>query len=421
MASDRIGRRGVLGSGLALGAAALAPRALGGCDQGDAPRGAPAPLAQDGVVVARIPDDGRFYYMHDPGMACMPDGAIVVAAPCLERPTRTSFAVASWRTFVARSTDRGRTFQPMPTLPYSDGSPFVHDGRLYMFVQPEKWRDVSIVRSDDLGATWTPPSRLFAGAYWNADAPVVLDRGRLLWAVHTRDYQGGVVVLAADPARDLLDPATWRMSSEAVRPTTPAALLPPGKDGKGDWWLEPNVVVVRGKVRVILRTILGDYATSGLAAFCDLTDEPGRFALDFTQLHPMACGQCKVYVVWDEPSGLFWMLGNLPADTQERVFDWRAVREGGFLGGGGNDRRFLVLSYSVDAMSWFTAGVVARTQNLHQSYMYPSADIDGPDLVLVSRTSRNGRDQHDADTVTFHRVRDFRSLAMDLRHTEART
>ena len=52
--------------------------------------------------------------------------------------------------------------------------------------------------------------------------------------------------------------------------------------------------------------------------------------------------------------------------------------------------------------------------DVHRSFMYPSAAIHGGDLVLLSRTSRDSRDQHDADLCTIHRVRDFRSLAMDL-------
>ena len=50
--------------------------------------------------------------------------------------------------------------------------------------------------------------------------------------------------------------------------------------------------------------------------------------------------------------------------------------------------------------------------------MYPCAVVDGDDLVLLSctstSTSRDSRDQRDADLCTIHRVRDFRSLAMDL-------
>jgi hypothetical protein len=41
----------------------------------------------------------------------------------------------------------------------------------------------------------------------------------------------------------------------------------------------------------------------------------------------------------------------------------------------------------------------------------PSMLIDGDDLVILSRTSRDAANQHDADLATFHRVRDFRPLA----------
>ena len=47
--------------------------------------------------------------------------------------------------------------------------------------------------------------------------------------------------------------------------------------------------------------------------------------------------------------------------------------------------------------------------------MYPSAVIDNDDLVVLSRTSRDAADQHDADLCTIHRVSNFRSLAMDLK------
>jgi hypothetical protein len=47
--------------------------------------------------------------------------------------------------------------------------------------------------------------------------------------------------------------------------------------------------------------------------------------------------------------------------------------------------------------------------------MYPSAVIDGDDIALIARTSQSGRNQHDADLCTFHRIRNFRTLAMDLR------
>ncbi len=47
--------------------------------------------------------------------------------------------------------------------------------------------------------------------------------------------------------------------------------------------------------------------------------------------------------------------------------------------------------------------------------MYAGPLIDGDDLLILSRTSSSeAGSQHDADLVTFHRVRNFRSLALNL-------
>jgi len=73
-----------------------------------------------------------------------------------------------------------------------------------------------------------------------------------------------------------------------------------------------------------------------------------------------------------------------------------------------------MLWYACDALNWFPAGCIAIAEKLTQSFMYPSIVIDGDDLAIISRTSLHAIDQHDADLVTFHRVCDFRSLAMDI-------
>jgi hypothetical protein len=422
MADFRIGRRELLGSTVVLGAAALA-----GCDEKGSAVPAAAdggtvpvvdrakPLAQDYTIAARVPADGRVHYMHDPGMARLPSGAILVAAPCLERPDAASFDVVAWQTFIARSTDGGLTFSTVATLPYSDGTPFVSGGRLYMFVQRTKWEDVLLTTSDDEGGTWSEPVTLFRGSYWNCSTAMVEENGRLYWALQTRGYRGGVVVIAGDTTKGLLDPASWTMSSEAVQPATPPALVSGRNKDAEDWWLEPNIVSVRGRMRLFLRTILDGYAATSLAAVCELTRDGNAMTLAFSHFAAVPGAQNKCFVLRDEPSRLFWMLSNLAADSEGAVFDWDAVRRtGGFLAGPGNDRRFLVLSYSVDALNWFPAGCVAKTNDLHQSFMYPAAAVDGDDLVLISRTSVHGRDQHDADLVTFHRIRGFRALAMDL-------
>ena len=87
----------------------------------------------------------------------------------------------------------------------------------------------------------------------------------------------------------------------------------------------------------------------------------------------------------------------------------------GFHQAPGNERRILMLLYSLDALNWFQAGCIAMSRDPLQSYHYAAPLIDGDDLLILSRTSSpNARHQHDSDLVTFHRVRDFRSLALDL-------
>jgi hypothetical protein len=232
-----------------------------------------------------------------------------------------------------------------------------------------------------------------------------------------RGFDGGAVVIAADTSRDLMDPSTWTMSTEAghPHPQTPAALVRHLNPTAVDWWLEPNFVSVNGRLRVLLRTILDGYSSASLVMVCDLTHDDTGFSLSFVQFSAMPGAQNKFFILTDPETGMFWCISNLVADSQEIIYDWNAIRSGGhYLGGGGNDRRFLVLSYSADALNWFPAGTIAWTPNPHQSFMYPAAVIDGEDIALISRTSVNGGTQHDADLVTFHRVKNFRSLAMDL-------
>jgi len=125
-------------------------------------------------------------------------------------------------------------------------------------------------------------------------------------------------------------------------------------------------------------------------------------------------GQCKFFILYDDRSKLFWMLSNIPTDSQDLYNRKKELIESGFVAGPGNERRILVLHYGRDGLNWFPAGVVALWSSPLQAFMYPSAAIDGDDLVFISRTSRYAPNQHDADLATFHRIQDFRSLAVDL-------
>jgi hypothetical protein len=113
-----------------------------------------------------------------------------------------------------------------------------------------------------------------------------------------------------------------------------------------------------------------------------------------------------------------------------------SLADRGFSGTPGNMRRILMLNYSIDGLNWFQARCVAMSRNPLESFHYSSQVIVGDDLLVLSRSSIGAANQyrdytwnsgvasgkaklpynnHDSNMITLHRVKDFRSLALDLR------
>jgi hypothetical protein len=134
-------RRQFLGASVALGTAATSLKASKAADSSGscAARTMVEPLAQEYTIAVRqITKD---HYMHDPGMARLPDGTIFVAAPCNEwqhkrvlRNTRSKRHIVGRRLLLSRSSDGGKTWESLTPMPYGDATPFVHDDTLYMRV-----------------------------------------------------------------------------------------------------------------------------------------------------------------------------------------------------------------------------------------------------------------------------------------------
>ena len=97
-------------------------------------------------------------------------------------------------------------------------------------------------------------------------------------------------------------------------------------------------------------------------------------------------------MLYDPESQLYWLLHS---QTDGRM----------------NARRRLALSYSPDLLRWTFAGLVAVGPTDHSARHYATMLIDGDDLLIVSRSGdERARNAHDGNIVTFHRVRNFRSL-----------
>lgn len=380
------------------------------------------PLAQDFVIAAQVPDPVRFFF-HDPDLTRLDDGTLLLAAPQWHRPAWDY----SRRLRLLRSDDGGLTWVELPGLPYEEATPFVLDGRLLMFVQEKCHKDFLIVVSDDRGETWTDPRTVIEGPIWNISTSRVLRPEAVYWAMDwdLPDHgHGGKTMLRLDRSMPPLDPGAWTLSNIVRQLEIPAAmtrnLFPDGNRPQlsGGWrdplvWLEPNTVEVRGRIRAFCRCVFDEYAAAHIAAVFDYNPDANR--LSFTQFAAWPGAQCKFYIIHDRSTSMYWMLSNLITNSQDLLGWAEKMRETGYHGGPGNERRWLYLHYGIDCLNWFPAGCVARwPDNVYRSFMYPSAVVDGDDIVVLSRTSRDSGDQHDADLCTIHRIRNYRSLAMDL-------
>ena len=373
------------------------------------------PLAQGHVVVATVPAANLI--TDDPALVKLPSGRLLTTFTL--RGTRGPAAQRNLQRFrIARSADEGQTWQQLTPLDINMGLPFVHDGTLYLLGNGLGREHIIISRSNDEGETWQPFSVLFRGSYWNAPTGTAT-RGNTWYRAFGAPNEAGLynrlgsrcVVVAANLEQDLLNPSAWRMARELVFPGTPAGLTS-RLFSHDDHWLEPNVVNVNGRIRVLLRTRIDQYATSSLGAVCDVSDDGERLELSFSQFYPLPGAQNKFHVIYDEESRLFWMTSNLPTNSQDGELAEQLAERG--LSTPGDERRFLMLFYSVDALNWFQAACLAMWPSPLQSFNYVTQIVDGEDLLFVSRTSRDAPNPHASDLVTFHRLAKFRSLALDL-------
>ena len=373
-------------------------------------------LAQDYVIVAESPDKDSVY-AGSPALAQLSRGELVASYEWF-RPSPKKEAILN-QTEVRVSTDGGRTWELRGKTDIIWPSLFVYGDALYMIGNRRRSREVIISRSLDSGYNWANEVQLFDVRSWNAPTSVTFQNGYVYRAFETCD--GGrssseSFVVAGDLKQDLLDPSAWRMSNTLRFPGAPGNMNVrsyPAEMGTEDCWIEGNVISVQGQLRNILRVHMNGRATVGIAAICDLDDDGQTMDYRFSQFCPMLGGQCKFHIVFDEVSQLFWTTVTPPVDTFSPVED--KLREAGFRGPPANERRILILLYSLDAQNWFQAGCVAMSRKVVESFSYASQQIVGEDLLVLARSSVNGLNQHDTNLVTLHRVRGFRDLAMDLR------
>jgi hypothetical protein len=350
-------------------------------------------VAPPGTVISRSPDPQR-QYVGSPSITVVPNGDYVASHDWFG--PATSFDT----TFVFRSTNKGVTWQRVAELKGQFWSTlFVHDKALYILGNSKRFGAVVIRRSNDGGDTWTTPAGpengilLPESIYHCAPVPVVVHGGRVWRAMedqHGREKGWGrwfrTFAMSAPTEADLLKAASWATTNRL-------ASDPAWDPAKMSGWLEGNVVPdPQGKLVNILR-----YETQRgeIAALCRISADGTTQTFDpdsgFIELPG---GRSKFTIRYDAKSKRYWSLVN----KQRNPIAVRNV---------------LALVSSADLREWRTESILLmHPDSGNHAFQYPDWVFDGDHILAASRTAwGDAHSMHDANYLTFHRVRNFRDPA----------
>ena len=378
-----------------------------------------------GVVIASSPDPERAY-IGTPAIAILPDGHYVAAHDFFGKN-----ASLTDRARIYGSSDRGKTWAQLTEIRGQAWfSLFVRRGALYLHGTASRYGDMTIRRSTDGGRTWTEPrdassGLLIRGRFHGAPVPVVVHGGRIWRAVEERvnDEQWPLhfssLVVSAPEAADLLDAAHWTRTNGTV-------FDPKWFNGRRPGWLEGNVVVTpEGRLVNLLRVHTeprpeDTFAPTGgaagipryeVGARCEISPDGKSQTFDPARgLIHLPGSQSKFTIRFDPQTKRYWALIQKITHPHEGR-DWKTSPI--------HQRNVLMLTSSADLRTWRDDSIVLRWRQGETlaggdkvAWQYLDWQFDGEDLVAVSRTSWGGQNYHNANYMTFHRVKHFRRLTM---------
>ena len=347
---------------------------------------APAP---PGVVIDHEPaTTGR--YIGSPSIVILPNGDYV-ASHDFFGPKSGQSVSATTRVF--RSRDRGQSWRQIAELKDQFWSNlFAEHHSLYLLGTNYEYGRIVIRRSKDGGATWSDPSFLTSDAnYHTAPVPVTKKDGRI-WRAFEYHPTGPwghfqAFMMSAPVNADLLQAKNWTRTERLPYPPDAA---------KGKTWLEGNAVVgPDGAVLDILR--VDDIESAAI-----LKETNHRLKLE--GLVDFPGGSKKFTIRYDKKSRRYWTLSN-PALDQYPLSATNPA----------SVRNTLALMSSKDLHQWKIERIIlSHPDPAKYGFQYVDWQFDGSDIVAVSRTAFDDElggppRAHDANYMTFHRIRNFRA------------
>ncbi len=333
--------------------------------------------------------------------------------------------------------------------------------------------DLRIMRSDDNGSTWSQAAILKGSGgkelYWNDKSNVWKDKGNIYLAIMHRTENRlmpmtwtpcelAPVVMRAKEDSDLTKAENWTFSNEICF----ADLLPGFRENQFPWeyfgipfyeqkypgrnlvsvkrdksgkmidykefspigTLEPNIVRIsdpdhywfdpeKKTLHILARCNSGTVNYANLFKVSENGDGTITVGLESVPsgkkclFLPVPGGQMYFHILYDKETKLFWMLGSQATYSMTRP-DRLKPRVNGLPC---EQRQRMVLHFSKNLVDWCFAGLVTKSDKPYESRHYASFDIDGDDLIILSRSGdEDAANAHDGNIITFHRVKNFRDL-----------
>jgi hypothetical protein len=349
---------------------------------------------------------GTRQYIGSPSLAILPSGNYVASHDWFGPGSTQN------RTVVFASHDKGQTWKQLTEIEGQWWSTlFFHGGALYLMGTSRDGGYAVIRRSTDGGTTWTTPRDgnsgllLGDGKYHCAPVPVVTHDGRLWRAMENVSGPGGwgrdfrAFMMSAPVDADLLNATNWTISNYL--------------QGNAEWldghfggWLEGNAVVTPdGQIVDILRV---DYRVGvEKAAIISISANGKRATFDPKTGFIDFPGGCKKFTIrYDPQSKSYWSLSNYVPEAQRNQNPERT-------------RNTLALINSSDLKSWSVRSIILQhPDSAKHGFQYVDWLFEGNDIIAAVRTAFDdglggANNQHDANYLTFHRLKNFRGAASD--------
>ena len=358
-----------------------------------------------GTVINYLhPDDKAYEYsgraLCSPSLLRLPSGALLASMDlyAIDAPQNL--------TLVYRSEDNGKTWHYQNELfPCYWAKMFLHRGELYMLGVSNEYGDLLISKSTDEGITYTAPTVIMRGSCSNkmpgvsrAPQNILEHNGHLYtsceWGAWNAGYHAAAV-LSCNTDSDLLDADNWHFSYPVKY--NPAWINQPPFPSNG--CIEGTVTVAPdGKLLNIMRfDMTKSEEKFGKALVFEIDTDAPDAPISFLKSIKFDGNHSKFIILKDSVSGYYYSIISRITDKEKSY-----------------DRRLLSLVRSKDLDSFELVcdlyDLRKRAECNEEGLQYVDFFFEGDDILFLCRTSMNGgKNYHDANYSTFHRIKNFRT------------